>query len=472
VSIGWLVALGLLVLYVLFVAWLVQSGRLQRWNLSLMLGFALMVRTQRGKGAIEAVSRPKRFWNAFGDLGIALTLLGMVAMTALFVLTVVISLNPKSGVEPLAGNEILVIPGVNPFVPLWYGLIALIVTLVVHEGAHGVLARANDLRVKSLGLLVAVVPIGAFVEPDEDDLKAASRRRRLRVFAAGPTINLATAAACLAGFALLMGAATPTPGVHVALTVQDAPADKAGLRPGDTLARLDGAAMADWQAFTVAMQGHKPGDTVHLGLRDGRDLAVVLGDYWSDDLKPSEREDIMAEKPAAMQWCRDRFDPDPPTGAACAERLQQQAFLGIRPLLPEDVRFASHPLTDHGRGLLTLVSLPVGEVRGQPFLSVYLPAFSTTPFAPQLFWPLASLLFWVFWINLMVGLTNILPMLPLDGGHVFRDAVGGLLERLKPGMDPARRDRIVGRTAGTVSILILVAFVLQIIGPRLVQGMG
>jgi hypothetical protein len=39
-------------------------------------------------------------------------------------------------------------------------------------------------------------------------------------------------------------------------------------------------------------------------------------------------------------------------------------------------------------------------------------------------------------------------------------------------MDPARRDRIVARTAGTVSILILAAFILQIIGPRLVQGLG
>lgn len=471
VSTGWLIALGLIVLYVVFVVWLVQTGRLQKWNLSLMLGFALMVRTQRGKGTIDWISRPRRFWNLVGDLGTVLSLVGMVAMTALFFLTLWISLTPDSGVQPLAGNEILVIPGVNPFVPLWYGLIALILTLVVHEGGHGVLARANNMRLKSLGLLVAVLPIGAFVEPDEDDLKAAPRRRRLRVFAAGPAVNLGTAALCLAGFALLMGSAAPTPGVHVALTVQDAPADRAGIEPGDTLTALNGQAMADWDTFTAAMQDKRPGQTVELTVQDGRTLNVNLVSYW-DSLSEGEREDVLAETPEAMAMCNGRLEPDPPSGADCAERLQRQAFLGIRPLLPEDTRFASHPFTDHGTGLLTLISLPIGEVRGQPFLSVYLPDFHEAPFSPAVFWPLANLLFWIFWINLMVGLTNILPMLPLDGGHVFRDAAAGVLQRLRPAMDPDRRDKIVGRTAGIVSILILAAFILQIIGPRLVQGLN
>lgn len=451
---GWFIALGLLVAYVLVLFWLLQSGRMQKWNLSLMLGFALMVRTHRGKGLIETIARPKRFWNAFGDVATVVTLVGMALMAVVMLLTAWITIQPDSPVQPLAANEILVIPGVNPFVPLWYGLIALIVTLVVHEGGHGILARANGLRVKSLGLLVAVVPIGAFVEPDEDDLKAASRRRRLRVFAAGPGINLAFAALCLVALASLAGALVPREGVHVALTVQGAPSDDAGLEAGDILLAADTTPLPDWDAFQDFMQTRSPGDTVTFQVRhpNGSEqaLTATLQSRW-DQLTDAQRDQLVREDPAR------------------AEEFQDDAYFGVAPLLPSMTAFLAHPvssLTHFGQ----LVSLPVGEVRGQPLLSTYLPAFYETPFATQAFWIAFNLAFWVFWLNLMVGLTNILPLGILDGGHIFRDAVSGLVERLRPAMPAARRDRLVTGASRTVSWVIGIAFLLQIFGPRIVQA--
>src|SRR5207247_2393236 len=122
---AWIV-LGLLAAYVAFVVWLVSSGRLAKWNLGLLLGIVLMVRTQRGKRLIDRIAKPHRLWNLVGDLGIVLTLAGMVGMTALFLWSVAFALRPDSGVQPLGVSEILVIPGFNPFVPLWYGLAALV----------------------------------------------------------------------------------------------------------------------------------------------------------------------------------------------------------------------------------------------------------------------------------------------------------------------------------------------------------
>lgn len=451
---GWFIALGLLVAYVVVIFWLLQSGRMQKWNLSLMLGFALMVRTQRGKGTIEAIARPKRFWNLFGDLATVVTLLGMGLMAILMVFTAWFTLQPDTGVEPLAANEILVIPGVNPFVPLWYGLIALIVTLVVHEGGHGILARANGMRVKSLGLLIAVVPIGAFVEPDEDDLKAAPRRRRLRVFAAGPGINLAFAAILLTAVALMAGAIAPRDGVHVGLTVQGAPSDEAGLAAGDILLAANGAPLPDWQAFQDFMATQSPGNSVSFGVRHPsgtvETLQATLESRW-EQLSDAERDAVVRDDPAL------------------AEQWQQDAYFGVAPLLPEHTSFLAHPVGSL-RNFASMVSLPVGEVRGQPMLSVYLPAFYVTPFDADAFWILFNLAFWVFWLNLMVGLTNILPLGILDGGHIFRDAVSGLVERLRPAMPQDRRDRVVGTTSRAVSWVIGIAFLLQIFGPRLVQA--
>ncbi len=451
---GWLVAIALLVAYVAFLVWLVQSGRMQKWNLSLMLGFALMVRTHRGKRLIDAISRPKRFWAVFGDLSTAVTLLGMALMAPLMVLLAWVTLT-DSRVEALAANEILVIPGVNPFVPLWYGIIALIVTLVVHEGGHGVLARANGMRVKSLGLLFAVVPIGAFVEPDEDDLKAAPRRRRLRVFSAGPGVNLAFAALCLALLAGLAGAIAPRDGVHVAITVQDAPSDVAGIDPGDILAAADGQPLADWDAFRAFMEGKSPGDTVTFTLRepdgDVRDATATLGQRW-DAYTPEQQDALVRDDPGL------------------AEQEQRTAYLGVQPLLPEETTFLAHPFGEKGLAFARLTSLPIGEVRGQPMLSVYLPAFYETPFDAGVFWVLFNLAFWVFWLNLMVGLTNILPLGILDGGHIFRDAVGGLVARVRPGMAPERQETVVKGASRAVSWVIGIAFLLQIFGPRLADA--
>ncbi len=450
-STGWLIALGLLVLYILFIFWLIQTNRLAKWNLSLMLGIVLMVRTQRGKKLIDWIARPKRFWNFFGDLGTILTLLGLVAMTVLMLATVLVSLNPASGVPALGASEILVIPGVNPFVPLWYGLIALIVTLVVHEGGHGILARANGMRLKSLGLLIAVVPIGAFVEPDEEDLKAAPRRRRLAVFGAGPAINIAVAFLCLGGMAGLAGQLEERPGIYLASIGQDSPAETAGMAGGDILLAGNGETFGEWAVFQDFMQAKNPGDAIEFAMGDGENRVVTLGSRW-DSLSASQQEALVAEN------------------ATLAEEYQRAAYLGVSPLFPERLTFLAHPFGEGGINFLVLISAPIGEVRGIPYLSTYFPAFHEAPFNPDVYWPMVNLLFWVFWINLMVGLTNILPMLPLDGGHIFRDAASGVLEKLRPGMDALRREKVVGWTAGSMSLIILTALVLQILGPRIVGG--
>jgi membrane-associated protease RseP (regulator of RpoE activity) len=448
---GWLIAIGLLVLYVAFVVWLVQSGRMAKWNLSLMLGFALMVRTQRGKRLLETIARPKRFWNIAGDLGTVVTLVGMALLVPIMVLLAWITLT-DSRVEALAANEILVIPGVNPFVPLWYGLVALIVTLVVHEGGHGVLARANGLRVKSLGLLFAVVPIGAFVEPDEDDLKVAPRRRRLRVFAAGPGVNLACAALMLLVVAGMANATSERDGVGIASIVKGAPSDAAGLEAGDLLLSAEGTALPDWPAFSAYMDTKAPGDTVTFQVRhpDGSvsDQQATLGRRW-DAYSPDAQQQIIA------------------SNATLAEDLQHDAYLGVTQ--PVDAGFFAHPVSSWTNVAL-VTSVPIGEVRGAPVLSLYLPSFYDTPFDGDVYWVLFNLAFWIFWLNLMVGLTNILPLGILDGGHIFRDAVGGVVARLRPGMDPERQDHVVKGAARAMSWLIGVAFLLQIIGPRIADA--
>ncbi len=49
----------------------------------------------------------------------------------------------------LGPQSILLLPGLNPLLPIAYGWIAIVVAIVIHEGAHGVVARVAGFRVKS-----------------------------------------------------------------------------------------------------------------------------------------------------------------------------------------------------------------------------------------------------------------------------------------------------------------------------------
>jgi membrane-associated protease RseP (regulator of RpoE activity) len=44
---------------------------------------------------------------------------------------------------------------------------------------------------------------------------------------------------------------------------------------------------------------------------------------------------------------------------------------------------------------------------------------------------LVNLFFWLMWVNILLGFTNLIPMVPFDGGHMFRDFLHGSLSGLK-----------------------------------------
>jgi len=92
-----------------------------------------------------------------------------------------------------AGGTFL-LPGVN--LPLFEGIIALAIVLVVHEGAHAVLTRIAKVPLLSSGIvLFGIIPVGAFVEPDEKKLARVEQTRQTRVLVAGPSANMMASAA-------------------------------------------------------------------------------------------------------------------------------------------------------------------------------------------------------------------------------------------------------------------------------------
>ncbi|MDE1852029.1 MAG: site-2 protease family protein [Candidatus Micrarchaeota archaeon] len=82
-----------------------------------------------------------------------------------------------------------IIPGIT--IPIFSGIIALAIILVVHEFSHGVLARIAGIKVKNVGLLLfGIIPVGAYVEPDEKAILKLGKREQNRIFVAGIASNM------------------------------------------------------------------------------------------------------------------------------------------------------------------------------------------------------------------------------------------------------------------------------------------
>ncbi|PSQ60467.1 metalloprotease, partial [Halobacteriales archaeon SW_7_71_33] len=114
------------------------------------------VHTQSGKDFLDWLAGPKRFWRAWANFGVGVALVVMLS-AFLFLLVFAVSTlrNPPEATAVNRPRNVLVIPGVNDFLPLSVApeiVFGLAVGLVVHEGGHGLLCRVEDIDIDSMGL--------------------------------------------------------------------------------------------------------------------------------------------------------------------------------------------------------------------------------------------------------------------------------------------------------------------------------
>jgi S1-C subfamily serine protease len=66
-------------------------------------------------------------------------------------------------------------------------------------------------------------------------------------------------------------------GIEVVEAVADAPADKAGVKAGDVITKLNGKEVGDLNDFVQKVRDVKPGDTLTLAVtRDGKDMEIKV----------------------------------------------------------------------------------------------------------------------------------------------------------------------------------------------------
>ncbi len=278
-------------LYWLLVMFLDRRGILAKHNIT-AYGPVLMFRTTKGQGFLDKLAVHKRFWRTFANIGLPAMLIGMLAM---FILVLYIdymmikSFQAQTVPVPGKFNEprnIFLIPGINEYIPFYWGIIALIITLVVHEFSHAILCKVEGIRVKSMGILVALVPIGGFAEPDDEQLlgkkeekteaeaglvepkKLATRSERVRVLTAGVMANFVTAFVAFVLFFSLLGSISPVGDVMVTSVVPGYPADLAGVKPNMILTGINDKNVNTAHDFIIYAKTLEPGNNVTLHLTE------------------------------------------------------------------------------------------------------------------------------------------------------------------------------------------------------------
>ncbi len=237
----------------------------------------IMWRTERLRGFIKRISDiSPRFWKYFMNFGIVASFVAMIGMTWLLVSSLETITTTPSVSLVIPGVEM---PGSSIYVPLGYGLIGLATVLVVHEFSHGILAVSEKINIKSIGLLLVAIIPGAFVEPDEDELKASSRLSQLRVYAAGSVANMSLAAISFVIFLVISSYAIPgnfsENGIEINRVVGDSPASE-HLKEGMVIESIDNHVINDSSSYMSIIGNFKPGDNVTVGTDQGS-YTLTLG---------------------------------------------------------------------------------------------------------------------------------------------------------------------------------------------------
>jgi membrane-associated protease RseP (regulator of RpoE activity) len=379
--------------------------------------------------------RTKLFTGIFDKLGslrisrwtswVSLVIVPFVAGVGLYLIfnsLIAFLWNPAAGdiARELGPGAYLLLPGINPVLPLLYGWLAIICAIVIHEGAHGIIARNLGLKVNSSGLLFFLfVPIGAFVDVDEEQIKKAKAKVSSRVMAAGVGGNIAVAAICLIGVLVIVSGLTPIiDGAYVYDVVQGLPAEQAGLLPRDVLVSIDNVRINNTTILREILDNKTAGDIIS--------VTVARGEMWRTqfstfvNLTVSENRTIMG--------------------------------LSVGDLMTED-RLRNYQTVTLDR--LSMYLVPPALAPGLVPFSDSLAEFYSHPLGPQ--WNVwANMFYWLWFVNVNVAVFNALPIYPLDGGRIFNITLKSL-------MKGDEREKLISRITQAVTaaiIFVLLAIVL------------
>lgn len=306
-------------------------------------------------------------------------------------LMTVISSEPAREVSrDLGPRSIFLIPGLNPFLPWHYALISLFITIIIHEAGHGIVARVYNVKLESTGIvLFFVVPIGAFVNIERNELEKTPLKHKSAILTAGPLTNIILAGISLFGLYLVITTLSPLPisgaqefGVSINGVNQGSLAEKIGLTEGSVIQTISGQNIRNNEDLRKLLQSN---------------LGKTLEMTWYDKDKNMITRNI--KLPNSVDENKGIL------GVTINQISDPKSVLDTY-----KSQFSINPLA-----LLLPPTIQPGVV---PYSGLMADKYDSSIFGSS--YPLvANMLFWIWFINFNVAIFNALPIGPLDGGQWY-----------------------------------------------------
>ncbi|WP_395153294.1 M50 family metallopeptidase [Ilumatobacter sp.] len=349
-------------------------------------------------------------------------------------------------------------------------VVGVVISIFLHELGHYLTAKWTGMKVTQFFLFfgprlwsfrrgeteygVRALPLGAFVRiigmnrMDEVDLGDEARAyrqksfpRRLLVISAGSLMHMLIAVTLLFGVYAIAGEDTVRDGVEVQTLVDGGAAQSAGVLAGDIVRSVDGESFTGANQFGELIRANDPGDAITLTvLRNGveESISVTLGSNDTGGAligvsSSSIFETIDHSLPAAAGNAVADIVPFSWESAKGVVKVLNPVNI-ITHLTGSNDDQTSRPTTLVG---VAAISDDVGESSG---------------------W--AGMLLLLAVLNVFVGVFNMFPLLPLDGGH----AAIALYERVREGVRGGKQryfadvERLMPFAMGVVTVLAMLMF--------------
>jgi membrane-associated protease RseP (regulator of RpoE activity) len=327
----------------------------------------------------------------------------------------------REGVRGVGPQANLLIPGLNPYLPITYGWVALIITIIIHEAGHGIVARVYNIRVDSTGIVLFLgLPIGAFVNIEREELNNATLKQKSAVLTAGPLNNM-----IFAGITLLAL-------YFVISTLISLPPNPADPKFGVMVISVSGGSLAEsidmTQGSTIQyVAGQEVRELEDLGDLLRANLGQAIEITWTEQGGNTVTRDVVLPTTVRLNG----------------------GVLGVTvtPLAPDSQVVLDRYKGAFGTNPLAILLPPTMQEGAVPYSDLMAPKYTSSVFGDA-YAPIANILFWLWFINFNVGIFNALPIGPLDGGQLY----GAMIEN-------RAKSKMMAKNATTLLTLTMAAIV-------------